>query len=61
MIPLDVLDLAQRPIDDPYWKSSHGEEYYHISGSDWLVTNEKIGPYRVRGVYRLVKEFKIEK
>ena len=60
-IPISWLDLAQQPVDSPYWKANDGTEYFYYADNKWLVTNEFIGPYRVRGIYKLVKEFKVSK
>lgn len=62
-VPKYVKNLAELPIDSPYWKSAEGEEYMYIStGSkgEWLVTNEKVGPYRVRSICKVLDTIRKE-
>jgi hypothetical protein len=51
--------LANAPIDSPYWHDSLGEEYIFIAGNEWIVVNEKIGPYRIRHICKIVDSVKI--
>jgi len=50
---------AMQPIDSLYWHSSSGEEYLYVSDAHWVVLNEKIGPFRLRRVCKVIADFKI--
>ena len=59
-IPIQWLDLALLPIDSPHWKSKDGTEYFYYADKDWIVTNEIIGPYRIRSIAKIIKTIKIK-
>ena len=58
-IPQRWVKLANEAIDSKLWRSSTGEEYSYTCDAEWLVTNERLGPYRIRSICRIVKEVKI--
>lgn len=60
-VPKDILFLAGAEVRHPIWLSSEGEEYHFIATSGWIITNEKIGPYRIRTVCKAVQEVKVSK
>ncbi len=54
-IPISVLELAMAPINSPLWYDPEGEEYPYLTREDWLIVNEKVGPYRCRVVCKAVE------
>ena len=60
-VPVFNKRLAEEPIDSPYWYDSLGEEYKWIEGHGWIITNETIGPYRIRNICKIVETVKVDK
>ncbi len=58
-IPAKELQIANFPIDSPYWYSSSGEEYENMSDAHWYVINVNLGPYRLRHICKIMKSIKI--
>ncbi len=58
-IPAKELFWARQPIDSPYWHSSSGEEYFYVSDAKWVVLNEKMGPFRLRRICKVIEDIKI--
>jgi hypothetical protein len=53
-IPTAVLKLAIAPIGSPLWHAPEGSEYPYLTREDWLIANEKVGPYRCRVVCKAI-------
>jgi len=59
-IPLEWLNLAMAPANHKCWYALDGEEYLYTRDKDWIVTNERIGSYRVRSICKVVKVVRVK-